>query len=454
MQAQPPEIAIRLLEYISILPLSIITGKQMLHPDMLYVVGLYNILISLITLFLFFRILLKLGFTFELSLTGLILLGTLFNYNIYTRHILPYESALMFQLAAFNLLLRPNLTYRAILIAGLLSVIGLTNYLGGFMFIFINGGYLIFSYYKNPRLAFKYVILFSLPFVLLLLFYEVLCRANGMSYIFSLSQYYDTVYTEASLDEGLIYLFLYFYMVEKCWGIAILVLFFVGGFVILRRSDTLKMKQVLLLGIVAYVVYGGYVYFIQTMPFHGRILHMYYPFVIMGVLGFVQYQKLLRSSYMALCMILLASVNYAFVIHDFNRLGYPRSALYRGHLFEEKNRVGFTYYSEIENSLCYEDRADSYIDSMGETRLQPGQYVLVNFCFLNHYPDSFIQNYKPFVKQGTDSVIYENTHFQSHPAYTFEYCTRPARHFFIDKQIKLRVIKAGHHRDSTTPVQK
>ncbi len=441
MQGQPPEIAVRLLQYISLLPVAAFSGKQMLHPDILYFIGLYNILTSLLILYVFFRILLKLQFNFELAITGVVLLGTLFNFNIYTRHILPYDQALLFQLLAFRLLLDDDVRSRTIFFAGLLSAIGFTNYLGCFMFVFINGGYLLLTNYKTSKIALTKSLLFALPFILLVLSYEVVARIYGGSYLYFLTDYYGTVYSEGSSDEGFHYVFLYFHLVEKWWGMFLLLLFFAGSYLLFKKSDSVKIKQVLVLGIVAYLTYGGYVFFFQKMVFEGRVLHIYYPFIVIGVLGFLQQQKLWRVNYFSLATVVFAFVNYGFVIKDFNGIGYPRNAIYKYHLFEDKLNVNFVYHEELSPSIQYSDRAVWYIDSSGLDLLPPGQYVLRNICFLPHFPDSVFKTYEPWHKTEKDSVIFEQLHFQSHPAYALEYCTRYGRDFYLEKRLKISVIK-------------
>jgi hypothetical protein len=435
--------AIRLFEYYTLIPVASAMNKSALHPDILYFIGLYNILVSLLTLYVFYRILLKLNFSNELALTGILLLGTLFHSNMYTRHILPYDHALLFQLLAMNLLLRDDLRPRTILFAGLLSAIGLTNYLGCFMFIFINGGLLLLTNYKNPKVALKNCLIFISSFIALVLFYEVLTRIDGKSYFAFLINYSHTVGTEGSSDEGLVYIFLYFYLVEKWWGIFLLLLFFSGSYLLYKKNDTVKAKQLILLAVLTYLTFGGYAYLSHNMVFNGRVLHIYYPFIIVGVLGWVQQQRLLRVNVnrIALVFIFFACINYFFVIKDFNRIGYPRNAIYKYHLFEDKANTKFTYYEDIPGSIKYSDRAGFCIDSIGKSTLLPGHYVLENICFLPTYSDSLLESYKPFHNAETDTVIFEQLHFESHPAYMMEYCTRAGRLFFTNKQLKIRVIK-------------
>ena len=454
MQGQPPEIVIRLVQYISVLPIAELTDKQKLHPDVLYFIGLYNICSSLLVLYVFYHILLKLKFSIELSLAGVIVLGTLFNFNLYTRHILPYDHALLFQLLAFNLLLRDEARHRTILLAGLLSAIGLTNYYGSFMFTFINGGYLIVRYYSIPLVAIKKCLLFILPFFAVVVTYEFLTRFSGSgSYLNFLSQYSKTV-NMASFDEGLNYIFKYFYQVEKLWGVLVLLLFFVGTYLAFIRSESARVKQVLFLGITAYLSYGIYVYISHKMVFHGRVLHIFYPFVVVGVLSFLQQQRLFSINHVIVGLIILSIINYGFVIKDFNRIGYPRNSIYKYHLFEKHNKVNFTYYEEMASPVHYSSRSEWCIDSLCHVLLPVGYYKACNLCFNFHFPDSAIKSLSLLHIASTDSIVFEQLHFQSHPAYVFEYCTRFGRNYFIEKQLKIRIIKMNSFRVTSEKVDR
>lgn len=441
MQGQPPEIATRLVEYITTLPIAAALGKSVLHPDVLYFIGLYNIIVSLLILYVFYRILLKLDFSVMLALTGTLVLGTLFNFNMYTRHILPYDQSLLFQLLALNLLLRDQLSPRTILLAGLLSAIGLTNYMGSFTFIFINGGLLIFPYYKEPKVVLKNVLLFTLPFILLVSFYEIFTRMNGSSYLQFIGDYYHTIDSEGSNNEGLTFLFKYFYLVEKWWGLVLLLLFFAGSYLLFKKGTSVKSKHVLLLGILSYLSFGMYIVFFQKMVFEGRILHIYYPFIIIGVMAWLKQQNLWPADRLAIAVIFFACLNYGFVIKDFNSIGYPRNAIYKFHLFEEKGKVDFSFYAEMSPAVHYSQRSKYYIDSVGARILPPGHYLAINVCFLPHFPDSLLKSYKPWRKAETDSIVFEQPDFQSHPAYTLEYCSQYGREFYLKNQLKIRVVK-------------
>jgi len=440
MQGQLPEMLLRFLQYCSVLPIAEAMQLSPLHPEVLYYIGWYNIAASLLLLVVFYGILLRIGFSRFLATVGLLLLGTLFNYNLHSRHILPYDHAMLFHLTAFYVLLSTNLRPKNILQAGLFSALGLVTYYGSFIFIFINGGLVVVRYWSTARQAAKHGALYALPFVGVYLAIELLSRFYGQSYFAFVTQYSGTV-NMASADEGFSYIFYYFYHVEKAWGMVLLGLFAAGSGLVFGRADSLHLKQILLLGIVAYLSYGAVAFFTHKLVFHGRLLHPYYPFIIIGVLGWVRYQRLVRPAYLGMGLAALALANYALVVQDFNRIGYPRQAIYAYGLYSGDARERMYDYVEELPSVSYSDRAMLIIDSMGKSSLPEGNYTLVNVGFLAHYPDSVLAAYQPYVAQQQDTMLVSLPHFQSHPAYAMEYCTCYGREFFWAKQFRIQVIK-------------
>jgi hypothetical protein len=441
MQGQPPEIFIRLIEYISVIPLSNLLEKQIMHPDVLYFIGIYNIMVSLLILFVFYKILLRLDFHLETAILGALFLGTLLNFNLYTRHIIPYDNAILFHLLSLYFLLVENQRKSTICWSGFFSVIGLTMYMGSFMFVFINGVFLL--YRQFTKFHFKKVfissLLFLIPFIAVVLTYEASCQYFGKSYLKFISDYSKTVYM-ASPDEGFSFIFKYFSQVERWWGTCFLTLFFCGLLRILIKMEFNKRTMIVLIGVLAYILYGTIVILSEKVVFYGRVLHVFYPFVTIGVLVFLQDQKAIdyRKVYIGLAS--LALINYFMLIQDLNQIGYPRNAFYKFQLFEVKDKIKFCYYNEMATPVIYSNRKEWLIDSIGSTNLSKGIYRAYNLCFNIHYPDSAIKVYPPTFRDE-ENMIYQQLHFQSHPAYAFEYCARDGRNLFINKALKIKILR-------------
>ena len=142
---------------------------------------------------------------------------------------------------------------------------------------------------------------------------------------------------------------------------------------------------------------------------------------------------------------LLAFVNYVLIVRDFNNIGYPRDIMYKLQLVENPTPIQFTYYEEMTIPLKYWKMKDYGVsinmDTSNGIVLPLGSYRVGNLGFVSHYPDSAIHVYASPNFLQTDSTVFEKLHFQSHPAYAFEYCTRYGRNIFISKQLKIRVAK-------------
>jgi len=264
---------------------------------------------------------------------------------------------------------------------------------------------------------------------------------EGKSYLGFIANYSTTVYM-ASFDEGFTYFFIYFWQVEKWWGMLLVVIAFFGiTRTVFNRQAIPNVKALLSIAILAYIAYGAYVYFGHKMVFHGRILHIYFPFVIIGVLVMLQQLKGGLASISIPLLFIGSLVNYYFIIQDFKQIGYPRNFIYQNQLFSQQGKVELECFEEMASPVHYCDRASWRIDSIGSTNLDSGKYILSNICFNIHYPDSEIIEYPAYRLQSGDTCIKDQLHFQSHPAYVFEYCDRGGRALYIKKQLKLKVIK-------------
>jgi hypothetical protein len=443
METPPSEAALRLAQYRLAVKYSDLIGKPVLHTDALLVPGLFNVLISLAQLLVFFLILRRLSCSFTLSLTGMLLLGTLFNMNVYTRHILPYDHSLLLHLLTMCLLLSPRLLTRHVLLAGILTAIALTGYPGYFMFVAINGMLLLLSVRKKNVSLFSSAACFGAPLVMLVGFYEFITYTEGLSYAGAMHDYSQTI-VNGSFEEGLVYAFIYFHRVEGLWGIVLLTVALSGILVTLvRRPDEGRLHTVLGLGLAAYLVFGSMVFFLHMFVFYGRVLHMYYPFVILGVLALGC--RIKPSWQLPACIVLslAALVNYGAVIMDLNSIGYPRTLINSHGICGNEGNAEIAHVYEMDPGLDYGQRPKYRIDSVCDPVVPSGRYNLVNGGFLKDYPDDYLESYAPFVPPGSDSLLLDRPHFQSHPAYTFEYCTRQGREFFLRHGFRIRLYRHG-----------
>lgn len=425
-----------LIEYAKYLDVSLFSNQA------LYLIGLFNSICFLFILIVSYRIFLKLDFDPLLALLGIVLLGTYVNTSVYIRHILPYDHALLFQLISLLLLLSKTLSNKKIFIAGFFSVIGFLTYYGYFMFVFVCLVMLFFRFKYSMKYLVGKMAIFLIPYFALFFFIELFAQVYDDSFIEHML-YFSSTITQGSFNEGLNYVFIYFYLVEKFWGVFLLVLFTLGLILTYKQKEFSKAKQVLFIAVLAYLLYGSYVWIFEQMVFYGRILHMYYVFIVIGVLYFVQQQKLIKKNLAIYGLMLLAFINYAFVIKDLSSISYPRSVINRLNL-KKGESIKFNYVNELNYGMLYDEREFYRIYSAENKELIAGNYILQNFCFFQHYPDSFMKDYRAYKLGEFDSIVFDKPHFMSHPFYTMEYCTKAGRNFFLEKQFRIKVIKLAN----------
>jgi len=439
METSPIEAAIRLGQYKLAGIYAAYIGVSPLHTKALIVPGFFNILVSLLQLLVFYRIATRLGFDWSTAITGALLLGTLVNYNIYTRHILPYDHSLLAHLITLYLFIGPKFHSRHILIGGICTALALTSYLGHFMFAGINGMLLLVRLSTTEKSIIRSLILFGSPLLILIASYEVIAQIGGKSYIDTVLAYGKTI-VNGSHEEGLTFVLIYFIQVEGLWGLLMLVMCFSGIVLTIlnHRTKFLTLRNALITSVLAYLIFGSVVYFFHQFMFYGRVLHMYMPFIVLGVLGVVH---TVNSKWRAtLCVVLsIASVvNYAFNVENLNNLGYPRSIINMYGLCVNNKDVQIQHKYEMMVGLDYGQGYQWRIDTICLPSISAGNYTIVNGGFLKDYPDDFLLSYNPIVPPTGSNLIIDKLHFQSHPAYGFEYCTKYGRQFFLTHKFRLR----------------
>lgn len=416
--------------------------------EALIVMGMFNVLVSMLISLMFYKILRRLKFKQVDALLGMFLAGTLLNTNLYTRHILPYETSLLFHLISIYLLLVPKLNKRIVLTAGVFCAVGYFNYYGNFLLLFIAWTLLMYRVWGRYRVKFTYTLLLSIPSVALLFFFEWVSSLSSQSYI-AFQFLFSTTIFHGSLEEGLVYIFKYFSLVETPWGMFLLLLSTMGILYSLFYKEVVPTlaSRLFQISVLFYLLYGLQAVLAGKMVFYGRVLHLFYPFMALGVLIMVNvYPKIRWICFTG------AFINLFFVVQDLNSIGYPRSITYQLGLFSDLDE--YKYVNELKPVLNYNYRErfiDQSFEGIPEISLQlieqnanyAGSHTLLNFAFFFHYPDSFMETYEQFIPKVRQELIFSKPHFMSHPAYTFEYCTMYGRSFFLEKKFKIEVYSAA-----------
>jgi hypothetical protein len=398
----------------------------------------FNIIVSLGLLLAFHRLLLTLALGEGSALLGMMILGVTVNLNLYTRHLLPYDLGLLFNmLALLALLHRPWEMDRRVRSAAILSALGFTTYHGHFMFTAILCGLVVLPADPRNRWNWQRLRSFALWFVALPVAYELLFRLGGQSFFKEAFKIGGTI-SQGSFDEGFRYAWLYASLVEGPLGMALVALFPVSVLAALRKDPDAKVTRILVLASIAYLSYALVVQCLNLFVFYGRILHMYLPFLVLGVSFLIDRLPQLRSRLVLLALVLFVTIQYVSNVLDMNSIAYPRKVLDTYGL--SADRVGISFHHEL--SFTEDHVSNPRFRKHGQ---RPGELtgdslVVVNTAFFHHHPDRFIDTHRPFAADGGDT-LFSGLHFMSHPAYTLEYCSRMGREFYLSQQFHITVIR-------------
>lgn len=404
-------------------------------------VGHFNFVISLLIVLVYYGFLRRLGVVRELAVIGMLLFGTLIANNIYMRHILPYDHSLLLHLTAMFVLAGKQLSKKRVFFAGCLNALALTNYYGFYMLGLITGMYVLYHERGSLKNMFVKGFIFALPAIVLIVSFELLCRMDGRSYLSFIKEFSQTIY-HGSFDETPIYFWIYSTLVEKTWGVVLLVLSAIGGVLMLRSRGKNPLIIWVVFGLSGYVLHCIYGYFFEGMVFYARVFRLYYIFIILAVVYLLQ--QFDWSSKKAVVTFISATilVRYFYVVMELNAIGYPHSIVNEWKMKTTSDAFKVEVIHSSASGIDYINEEGDFYSRREEKTTLKGKYMAENFCFFIHYPDSlFLNSYEPNHLADEKNVVLDKLHFMSYPLYTLEYCTREGREYFMEKNFRIRLIK-------------
>lgn len=437
---RPFDVIIRLIPaYIQVL-IELRWGIPADNQTSLIIPAICNVLVSLILLFVFYKITLYLIKDKTLSLFALIFYAFVVNSNIYLRHLLPYDTALLFNLISLYITLKnsPKISY--ILLNGLLAGISFGIYPGYFFFNLIIL-IIIASKINNIRrfllLLIPYgAILFSVLFI-----YQYFSMFSTINYANVLRIVSENI-TQGSFDESLIYGFKYLTSVESVSGIGFLIL--LCGLLInsifdifRKRTGFFKIKNITVFaGLIAYLAYAFMGFTMHKFVFYGRILHALYPFLIWSAIIYIQSINNFKiRSLIIYCQLSAILLVFVFFYINYLHLGYPRDVLYQYGI--QTTAVPFDQHQYEGKPLWSIPSPAAFNEQTGYPYVSRQKIILVNFCYF--YPVDDV--YNPFrVSQGYKQML-SIKHFQSFLPYWFEGFGPKERNILKDRQYKLMVFE-------------
>ncbi|UCC31081.1 MAG: hypothetical protein JSU86_02155 [Phycisphaerales bacterium] len=250
--------------------------------------------------------------------------------NVWIRHMMPYQEALLFSLLALWLLsTTPRPDERAVLrltIAGLLTAFGYSCYPGHYAFVIINAAVTL----ARSGRRINSMMVFGLSSATVIGLFELLARFTGSSYLQDLRSLSGSV-TMGYPKEGYVFVWHYLRDVEGAVGVVLFVLF--SGFVAFllwrrRVNVSVTARTAICAAIGCYLFHASMGVFFGNLVFYGRVLMVYLPFMVGGaVLALIHIRsRTLRR--VCVCSLLIASA-YSFVgfASEYSRIVYPAEFL-------------------------------------------------------------------------------------------------------------------------------
>lgn len=418
-----------------------IIQKPVYTQNALQFFGFYNMLIHLLLLTTVYLIFIKLGHCSDIAALSILALGIFINYNIYVRHLLSYDLGLLFFLCSLLSFIdaqnKNKINYRWV---GFWAGLGFTTYHGYFMMLFILAILMAWQQNFQRKNTLRSYFSFAQTFLSIIVGYELFYALSGNSFIADALKISGSI-NQGSFSEGFTFLFKYFYQVEGFFGVFILSFgFFAALKISLIRLEKTLSQKIVLLAFAAWLLYVFAVLFLMKLVFYGRIIHFFYPFIMLSILEILKpYLPIEKSKIWGIAVLLC--VQYYFNLKSLNSFTYPRKVLNDWGLFDKyAQNVNMNFLTELNFPENYIHDPRNILLGMIPNRLPPGDYDIINTCFFDHHPDRFIQAYRPY-EIDSNEIIFSKLHFMSYPAYTFEYCSKTGRAFYLDKKFKISIVR-------------
>lgn len=286
---------------------NLVWGVEPSSPIFYRIPSTFNVLVSLGVAAAFYRLLVIATSDRSYALIGTLVYGLLVNTNLYVRHLFPFDLALLLLLCSLVLVVSERqsaerLRTRAIA-AGVLSGLAFTTYPGYDPFVVL----LAAALFMNPVGAWRHLVTLGGSILLVVLVWELIARAAGMSFIVTSFRFSSTV-TQGSFEEGYRFLPVYLLDVEGLAGGVLLVLAASFAVTALARRDRSVEAGVVGAAVAAYFAYATAGVVFRKMVYYGRLLHMYMPFLVLAAILAVQAIRNQRVRRLIATALVLASV--------------------------------------------------------------------------------------------------------------------------------------------------
>lgn len=414
---------------------------------------LFNCLVLLLSMYLLYRIGLLVLRDQATALAVVVIYSCLINTNIYLRHLIPYDLAIAISLfLMLRVLTIVEKGYHVsrwqafYLGAGAMFTFGV--YPGYYLIIPIIG--LLLVDWRNLLARFATHLQLGLSYtagvLAVFLLFEGIAWLGGMSYLQSSTKLSGTI-VQGAFDEGFTFLFRYLVSVEGALGLLVLLCMAASLVLLGQRWHAVGLRRFFLeticrptsllavFFVAGFLLHASLSYFFHKMVFYGRLIHPYYPIILLYCVGSVLLlaQRYFRPAPLVAAGLALGA--FGIFAARYVRLVYPRDVLYRYGIDTQAGKV--RYFDEAAESMPSQRyKSPMVLRRGGAYTAYPGTLTLVNCS--NLYPVS-AAGFRAYVPPAGQRLLYEGASFCSFPAYTFEGLDREGRQTLQQQQVRFRI---------------
>jgi hypothetical protein len=412
-------------------------GVSPSNPWSLMIPVACNALVTLATLFFFWRIALQLfdGDRVASALAAAVY-GVLANSNLYVRHLLANEPAMCIVMAALWLALSRPATLRLAVSVGLLSGFAVTVYPGYAIFALVPAVSLTVS--PGLRVAARALAAagFAAGVTAIVLAMELFCRAGGISYVASARTLSGTI-TQGSFDEGWIFLPRYLIQVERFAGAVLLCGAAAFAYRLLRvvagRRTLRPIHWVVIAATAGWAWQAFASTVLHSMVLYGRLIHPWMAFLVWATIESVRSapRAALRNSLYAI-VALASVVSWFLFARDYLPVAYPADVLYAFRINTAivpaaQRRCLMSPLQVYESPAPLDRRTGAPYSARRD-------YTLINFC--QGEPSA---EHRPAADATCSPERFRAPHFMAFRAYGFEGLTPEQRDEIARPEYALRI---------------
>lgn len=409
--------------------------------SVLWVPYFFNFSIFLLILYFIYIISRRLGYPIEVSLFNVLFYSIFANSYLYIRHMFPYDIALLLLLMAFYQILEMfnnNHSVSVYLQMGIFMGFAYVTYPGYFQFVILLSSVMVMLLLKiNKGMLFRRAIIPVTVFILIIFIFEFLSNYCHTSYLQE-SRTLSSTIVQGDFNEVPSFLFKYLIYAKFPTGIIFLFLLFVSIYILFKfKEDKPRnhylIKLLLLMSFLVFSVFLVQGYFFHKMVLYGRLLHQYFPLLVIFISPLITIIFEKKEKYILVLGFLVFFSSFPNHL-DYYNLHYAENitAKVSGLKSKYKNIIEYCDWDSCQSPIVIERDFKHLLDTSSNKTL-----VIQNWCYTR--TDVMLNKNNYNYPYSFRNLLIDEKHWINMPAYQFEGAGNIQRKFFKAHPRRIRV---------------